>query len=236
DASGQRGYHLLWHSSQTGVSVIGPQRGKEQTFALAADWLPPQVELDRDAALRTLAQRFFRSHGPAARTDFTGWTGLTATDTKAAIAMLGDELTEVSVGGKELICTAAALDGDGWRDGSAADDGAAGARPSADVGPLILPGFDEFLLGYKDRSLAAGPEAMAAVIPGGNGVFRNTVTIDGQVRATWTRTARAKRIDITVLPLPGWRETRAARAAVESAFVPYGEFLGLPAAVSWPAP
>ena len=40
DASGQRGYHLLWFASQTGVSVIGPQRGKEQTFALAADWLP----------------------------------------------------------------------------------------------------------------------------------------------------------------------------------------------------
>lgn len=65
---------------------------------------------------------------------------------------------------------------------------------------------------------------MAAVIPGGNGVFRNTVTIGGQVQATWKRTARAKRIDITVLPLPGWRPTKAVRASVERAFVPYGEF------------
>lgn len=112
------------------VRGFGPQRGKEQTFALAADWLPPQVVLDRDEALRTLAQRFFRSHGPAAKTDFTGWTGLTATDTKAAIAMLGDELAEVSVAGRELLCTAAALDSDGWRDGSAAGDGTAGRRAS----------------------------------------------------------------------------------------------------------
>ncbi|MFI0433201.1 MAG: DNA glycosylase AlkZ-like family protein, partial [Candidatus Nanopelagicales bacterium] len=229
-------YHVLWYASQTGVSVIGPQRGKEQTFALAADWLPPQVVLDRDEALRTLAQRFFRSHGPAAKTDFTGWTGLTATDTKAAIAMLGDELAEVSVAGRELLCTAAALDSDGWRDGSAAGDGAASRRASgagAAAEPLVLPGFDEFLLGYKDRSLAADPDAMAAVIPGGNGVFRNTVTIGGQVQATWKRTARAKRIDITVLPLPGWRPTKAVRASVERAFVPYGEFLGSPTAVAF---
>ncbi len=121
DASGQRGYHLLWYASQTGVSVIGPQQGKEQTFALASDWLPPQRELDRDQALRTLAERFFRSHGPAARTDFTGWTGLTATDTKAAVATLGEELAEVAVGERTLLCSAAALDAEGWRDGEQED-------------------------------------------------------------------------------------------------------------------
>lgn len=232
DASGQRGYHLLWFASQTGVSVIGPQRGKEQTFALAADWLPPQRELDRDEALRTLAERFFRSHGPAALTDFTGWTGLTATDTKAAVAMLGDKLAQVAVGERALLCSAAALDAPGWRDEDVEGQGAGAGVDE----PLVLPGFDEYLLGYKDRWLAADADAMAAVIPGGNGVFRNTVTIAGQVKATWTRTTRAtraKRIDITVLPLPRWRPTKAVRARVERAFKPYGEFLGLPVTVTF---
>ncbi len=221
DTSGQRGYHYLWYAAQTGICVIGPQRGKEQTFALAADWLPPQHQPSRDDALRILAKRYFRSHGPAAASDFTGWTGLTAADAKAAIAALGDDLAPVSVGDKKLLCAAAALDSPGWQKGT---------RRSGL--PLVLPGFDEFLLGYKDRALAADAETMDAVIPGGNGMFRNTVVIGGQVVATWTRKMRARRIDIEIHPLPAWRPSTAADQRLAKAFDRYGEFHGMPAAVA----
>ncbi|MCB0914702.1 MAG: AlkZ family DNA glycosylase [Actinobacteria bacterium] len=222
DASGQRGYHYLWYACQTGVAVIGPQRGKEQTFALAADWLPPQRDLTRDEALRTLAERFFRSHGPAPAADFTGWTGLTASDTKAAVAALGSELTSVSVGDREMLCPTTALDVPGWQQG---------VRRAAP--PLVLPGFDEFLLGYKDRTLAADAETMAAVIPGGNGVFRNTIVVGGRVAATWTRKVRAKRIDVEVHTLSDWRPSAAAQRRLAKAFDRFGEFLGRPASVSY---
>jgi hypothetical protein len=37
--------------------------------------VPDPVVLDRDEALRELARRYFRSHGPARLQDFAGWTG-----------------------------------------------------------------------------------------------------------------------------------------------------------------
>ena len=89
--TGQLGYHLLWYASQCGVTCIGPNVGKEQTFVLLDEWAPDQVRLDREEALATIALRYFRSHGPTTRQDFAGWTGLTMADAKAGIAGAGDE-------------------------------------------------------------------------------------------------------------------------------------------------
>lgn len=53
-----------------------------------------------------------------------------------------------------------------------------------------LPGFDEFILGHKDRSIHVAPEHSDVIVPGGNGVFRSTIRVDGHVISTWTRTKR----------------------------------------------
>ncbi|MEE3917705.1 hypothetical protein V2I01_00080 [Micromonospora sp. BRA006-A] len=45
-----------------------------------------------------------------------------------------------------------------------------------------MPGFDEYLLGFKDRSLMLDPAHAAAVVPGNNGVFRSTVVRGGRGR------------------------------------------------------
>jgi Winged helix DNA-binding domain len=69
----EHGYHLLLYASQLGVTCIGPQQGKEQTFVLLDDWVPNPNVLTRDEALATLAIRYFRSHGPCTHRDFAGW-------------------------------------------------------------------------------------------------------------------------------------------------------------------
>ena len=58
---------------------------------------------------------------------------------------------------------------------------------------LALPGFDEYLLGFKDRSLMVDAAGMEAVIPGKNGVFRSTIVRDGRVVGTWKRTLTRRR-------------------------------------------
>ena len=55
-----------------------------------------------------------------------------------------------------------------------------------------LPGFDEYLLGYKDRSLMVDAAGMEAVIPGKNGIFRSTIVRDGRVMGTWKRAMSAE--------------------------------------------
>ena len=52
---------------------------------------------------------------------------------------------------------------------------------------LLLPGFDEFVLGYQDRSLVLAPEHANKIVPGGNGVFKKTVVAGGEVIGTWAR-------------------------------------------------
>ncbi|MFI5890371.1 winged helix DNA-binding domain-containing protein [Actinoplanes sp. NPDC051513] len=212
DVSGQRGYHLLWYASQRGVTAIAPHVGKEQTFVLLDEWAPEPLRPSREEALGLIALRYFQSHGPATRKDFAGWTGLTMADCKAGIAVAGDALAAVDVDGVEMIASASALDAasafDGW---------------------LALSGFDEYLLGYKDRSLMATPDQLAAIIPGGNGVFQSTLVRDGRVVATWKRVLGAKSVTVTVLPL----ERLPARAA-EKALTPFAEFLGVPLTVKKP--
>ena len=58
-------------------------------------------------------------------------------------------------------------------------------EPGGPSGVTLVPGFDEWILGYADRSLVASPAALARLVPGGNGVFRPAVLVDGVVVGTW---------------------------------------------------
>lgn len=97
---------------------------------------------------------------------------------------------------------------------------------------LVLPGFDEYLLGYKDRSLMVADEHRAAIIPGGNGVFQPTVVRGGQVVATWKRAVSKSKVKISVRPLVPLGGSD--RAEAERAFERYARFLGLIPEVHWP--
>jgi hypothetical protein len=216
--AGQQGYHLLWYASQRGVTCIAPHVGKEQTFALLDDWAPKPNRPDREEALGIMALRYFRSHGPTTRKDFAGWTGLTMADAKTGVAAAGDRLTTIRVDGTEMIVDPALVD--------------AGAAEIDDW--VALPGFDEYLLGFKDRSMMVDDAHKQAIIPGGNGVFQATIVRAGRVVGTWKRTVGKKAVTVSVTPLAPMRpgERRKAEAALE----PYAGFLELPLEVRWTAP
>jgi hypothetical protein len=213
----QMGYHLLWYASQQGVTCIAPHIGKEQTFVLLDEWAPEPHRPERTEALGIMALRYFRSHGPATRADLARWTGLTMADVRAGIAAAGDLLTTVRVDGAEMVLDRALLD-------------TTPAEPAG--GWVALPGFDEYILGYKDRTLMMEPEHLTAVVPGGNGVFRSTLVRGGRVVATWTRTLGRRAVVVEVQPL--LELGPADRARAEEALQPYAAFVGLPAQVRWP--
>jgi winged helix DNA-binding protein len=214
--SGSLSYHLLWYAAQRGVTAIAPHIGKEQTFVLLDEWVPAPRRPSREEALGIIALRYFRSHGPTTRKDFAGWTGLTMSDCKAGIAAAGAALSAVDVDGTEMFAAAEVL--------------AAGPAPADEW--LALPGFDEYLLGYKDRSMMADPIQLAAVIPGGNGVFQSTLVRGGRVAATWKRTLGRKAVTVTVQPLIEFSAADHRRAA--EALEPFAAYLGLPLVVKAP--
>lgn len=220
ESAGQLGYHLLWYASQRGVTCIAPNIGTEQSFVLLDEWVPDPHRPEREEALGLIALRYFRSHGPATRQDFAGWIGLGMTDARRGIAAAGDALATVRVDGKEMHLERALLD---RHRAGAADDG-------PDV--MALAGFDEYLLGYKDRSLMVADEHKQAIIPGGNGVFQWTIVCGGRVIGTWRRTVGKTRITIEVRPLVRLA-ARDDRARVEKALRPYADFVGLPLVTRW---
>lgn len=214
DTGGQRGYHLLWYASQRGVTCIAPNIGSEQTFALLDEWVPDPHRPDRDEALGIIAERYFRSHGPATREDLARWIGMTVTDARRGIAVAGDALEKVTVDGREMLVGAGATVPGGRYD---------------DV--LALPGFDEYLLGFKDRSLFLADEHKQAIVPGGNGVFQPTIVRAGRVVATWRRVPGRSRATVQVKPLTGM--TATGQRKIGRALEPYARFVGGPLVVSF---
>ncbi len=224
-SAGQRAYHLLWYASQKGVTCVGPQRGSEQTFVLLDEFAPPPVQLDRPAALATIAERFVRSHGPVSAHDFARWADLAVADARAGLAA-AEGVVPKTFGGRDLFVTEAQRD--------AADPHPVPstiARPALRLPARALPGFDELVLGYRDRSAQIDTEAERRVVPGGNGMFAPTLVLDGRVVGMWKRRERARAVDIVATPFT--RIGKGDRRRLERALDEYAAFLGKPAGVRW---
>jgi hypothetical protein len=184
--AGGRGYHLIAELAQRGVLCLGPLRDGAQLFVLVDSWVRDPRRLDRDDALAELALRYFRGHGPATVPDLTRWSGLKASDARAGTAAVRDRLEAMTVDGTEYLLDPATPQR------LATCRGAAG-------GVVLLPGFDEIILGYADRSMTLPTEFAERIVPGGNGVFRPSVIADGRVVGTWRHVGRpsARRLEAT---------------------------------------
>lgn len=86
--------------------------------------------------------------------------------------------------------------------------------------------FDEYLLGYRDRRAVLNPTYAGKVVPGGNGMFKPIIVIDGRVVGTWKRTIRKTKVLVNLDPFESL--SRAPMETVAVAAEPYGGFLGLP--------
>jgi hypothetical protein len=214
--SPRHSYHLLWYTSQIGVTCPGPMVDGEQAIVLLDNWAPAPRRPSRDEGLAELARRYFRSHGPASVKDFAGWTGLPLGDARRGIAGAGDDLETAAGPTGELVLAA------GRRDLLATRGKRVGASAE---GLWLLPGFDEFVLGFKDRSLFLEQGGLKRIVPGGNGIFRPTVVVDGRVVATWSRKARRRASVVAVEPFDP--AEAPAKGAVEVAARRVGDFWGM---------
>ena len=184
---GQRGYHLLWQLAQTGSVCFGPIGDGEQLIVLLDEWVPTSRHLEREEALGELARRYFCSHGPATVKDFSRWTGLVAVDVRTGITLARRHLESLAVDGVEYLMD------------PRTPELLAACRHHA-RGVLLLPGFDELVLGYSDRRATVPAEFADRIVPGGNGVFRPTVVSDGQVVGTWKHTGRSTKRTLSATP------------------------------------
>lgn len=222
----QVGYHLLWYASQLGVTCVAPHVGKDQTFVLLDEFVTDPHTPQRDEALGIMALRYVRGHGPVTVKEMARWTGLGVRDCRIGIEVAGDSLESVRTDVGPMLVAAPLLDTATSLTDATADHGSQ---------HLALPGFDEYMLGYGDRSLMLEPAQFQAVVPGNNGVFRSTLVRDGRVVGTWKRTMRAKAcvVEVAHLGSHAGRLNARDRTAFEAEFERYGAFLGKPTEVRW---
>ncbi|MEL5991981.1 winged helix DNA-binding domain-containing protein [Microbacterium phosphatis] len=153
-----RGYHLIFHLAEEGLMHWGP-------FAGAQQQLVPTPPREAPTDLAPIIRGYVLARGPLSPDDAAWWLKLPKTAVRAAAARI-DDLRVVAVDGRPA-----------WVIGE--------PEVPAASGVTLIPGFDEWILGYADRSLVASPEALEAILPGGNGVFRPSVLVDGVAVGTW---------------------------------------------------
>ena len=213
DAAGQRGYHLIWHLAQSGTLCWGRQRDAQQMLVLLDDWVPRPRRLERDEALGEFLVRYLIGHGPAPLSDFAWWSQLTMTDAKTALAVAGPQLTSFDVDGVQHLLPTVS-------DAAPLPRAVPGRGRDA---ILALPGFDEHLLGYRDRSFAIEPENLTRVVPGKNGIFLPLLVRGGRVIGTWRREWQPKLI--TVEPRPFLPLSPTAARSADRSLHEYAVFL-----------
>ena len=94
----------------------------------------------------------------------------------------------------------------------------------------LIPSYDEYTVGFRDRSAIERRLAKAGVQAGKAGseaLIANLLTIDGQAVGSWRRTV--KRGEVLVEARPLVRLTRAELRAIEAQAARFGAFLELPA-------
>jgi hypothetical protein len=206
--TGQRGAHLLGYLARTGTLCLGPTDGAgEQLFVLLDDWVRSPRRLAGEEALGELARRFFLGHGPATVQDLARWAGLPLRDARAGLAVARPDLAALDVDGVEHLLDAAT------------PDRLADCRAEAE-GLFLLPGFDEFVLGYGDRRAILDPEHAARIVPGNNGMFRPSVVLRGRIVGTWQWTGRGAKRTVTATPFTSFPAALTAEIAERAAALP----------------
>ncbi len=209
--AGQRGIHVLWRLAQEGLVCHATREGKQQSFALLDEWVPPSSSrnLGREEALAELARRYFTGHGPALLGDFVWWSGLPAGEAREALALAAPALDEETIGGQTY-----------WSSRHAP------AERTRSRSVHLLPAFDEWLVGYRNRDAVLHPAHARRV----HDLLSPTVVDRGEVVGTWRRALEKGAAVVT--PTFFGRAGETAVRALAAAARRYGRFVGRPAVVA----
>src|SRR6185503_12937606 len=97
------------------------------------------------------------------------WSGLTVADANRAIQINGKALESDELDGRRY-----------W---SAAGTRDANLPPSAH----FLPNYDEFFIGYRDRSAMGQRLKNVKAVTGGSALIAHVIVVDGQLVGGWKR-------------------------------------------------
>jgi hypothetical protein len=205
---------IVMRAELDGLICSGARRGKQFTYALLEERVAKSSTLERDAALSELARRYFTTRGPATVDDFAWWSGLTKADARMGVEAAAAHLEHESIEGRSYWFPAL-------------------GRPRRISLPLVhlLPNFDEYFIGLKDRSALAARLKSSGVKQRTTLLVGYFLAVNGQMVGGWRRTIVGR--TVVVEPKPLVRLGDAERRAVAVAARKFGRFLDLPVEIRW---
>ena len=177
-ADNHRMTRFMARAEQEGIICSGEDRGSKCTYALLEERVPPMPELTKDESLARLARSYFRSHSPAVLQDFIWWSGLPVSDAKQAVYLIASELTTEQ-----------------WKEQTWYIHDTCRTRGKLSGHIHLLPSYDEYLLGYKDRTDVLPKEHYPKAFTN-NGLFYPVILHEGQVIGNWDKSEKKKSVDL----------------------------------------
>jgi len=160
-------YYLAF-AEYRGLICSGRLNANKSTYALAEERISAissingsTVVPERQQAIVQLAGRYFQSHSPASLKDFVWWSGLRVTEAKKAI----EELPELESFGEYYL----------YKDSR--------CRGTLKGQRMLLPAFDEYLVGYANRNDVLDP-AFKHLCISRNGMFAPVLLEEGKIVAS----------------------------------------------------
>ncbi|MET9328114.1 winged helix DNA-binding domain-containing protein [Tsukamurella sp. NPDC003166] len=205
-----QGGHVLRHLTELMAIVFADPSAKTDVFALADDWITEPREPEH--ALGETVSRFVAARGPVTRRDIGKWACLPMGSVDEGIEAAGGTVEPVTLAGTTYLVTPGTV---GLTDAQVDE---ALARP------LLLPAFDEYIIGYASRAAQLDESYLHRIVPGRNGMFKPMVVVDGEIVGVWSRKATSKKVTVTVEPFT--KITAAATKRLAGPVRDYGRFLG----------
>jgi hypothetical protein len=210
-ASGQRLAYIVMRAELDSVICSGAPRGKQHTYALFDERVPPGSTFDRDQALAQLTEQYFTSRGPATLKDFLRWSSLTAKDGRRGLELAGSKLEHEVVDARTY-----------WFAASPTVSGRKPASPRIDLVQI----YDEYVMGYSEsRDLIQLPGTSTNLFQG-RVIFPHAILLDGLLVGRW-RTVMSARSGVVETQLSRPLDP-AEEQALGDAVQRYGAFVEMP--------
>jgi hypothetical protein len=203
---------LLHLAAARGVVCYGPNRGNEPTFVRADAWIPQWQDIPQEQAEEILLRRYLWAFGPATARDFALWTGMTLREAREIWVREQTGFASVEV--------------EGWTAAILREDLDELAQAAFEE-PLIrlLPYFDTFLLGHKERDHLVSMEHRPNVYRA-QGWIAPVVLVDGRVIGVWKHTQEGNRLHVEVTKFGSISQRIIIGIREEARDL--GRFLGIP--------
>jgi winged helix DNA-binding protein len=202
---------LLHLASARGVVCYGPRRGNEPTFVRADAWIPQWQDVPGEQAEGMLLRMYLRAFGPATAADFSLWTGISLTGAREIWGREEADFATISV--------------EGWEAAVLQEDFDQLAQAEFER-PLVrlLPYFDAYLLGHKEREHLAAMEHRPKIYRP-QGWITPVVLVDGRAVAVWEHARAGNRLRVKVAKFGSL--SRRIIAGIREEARDLGRFLGI---------